>query len=317
MVQTPASEGRKRKRRRISGRREGREKVQYIQLDESTSPQPPLLSLPLKSKRKCCFFFFFRIRKRTIGKLAKSLTKQSIEEMQQIRAGGALRPGRERGAAGGAQPRAALRSPAQGRQRTAGGAQTRNTLSLLYFSPTETHPPAPGTGPRIPSISRGCGRPIRFISIAAAERRAGAGGEGGGRAHTSRPSRGLPGRQKHRHQAIAPQNELKGSALAPPRRDRSSLPTGWDEQDGETSESRAGISSKTAFRARGAEQGEVFLFYFGPLGLLEFFFFSATAPSFPKFSTILPFLSLFTPFRNDGLCPLIRTERLPLLLLLT
>lgn len=45
MVQTLGSEGRKRKRRRVSGRGEGREKVQYIQLDASTSPQPLLLSL--------------------------------------------------------------------------------------------------------------------------------------------------------------------------------------------------------------------------------------------------------------------------------
>lgn len=118
-------------------------------------------------------FFFCRIRKWTIRKLAKSLTKQSSEEMQQIRAGRALWQGGERGPAGGAQPRAAPRSAAQA-GRCAPRAGQRAPRAVLrpaipshccIFAPRQLiprgKPRSRGWGrtrPRNPSVSRGCGR---------------------------------------------------------------------------------------------------------------------------------------------------------------
>lgn len=52
----------------------GKRKVRYIQLDESASPQPPLLSLlslPLKSKRKCgSFRRITKLNHQEVGKIS-------------------------------------------------------------------------------------------------------------------------------------------------------------------------------------------------------------------------------------------------------
>lgn len=56
------------------GMERGKRKVRYIQLDESASPQPPLLSLlslPLKSKRKCgSFRRITKLNHQEVGKIS-------------------------------------------------------------------------------------------------------------------------------------------------------------------------------------------------------------------------------------------------------
>lgn len=182
----------------------------------------------------CCFFF--RIRKRTIRKLAKSLTKQSAEEMQPIRTGGALLT-REGSEGRCAEPRRTV-------QHNAGYLGQSSVppypLTAVISYPKETHPLGLDARPRTPSSTASAA--VQFGLFWA---KSGAAMVGSGRAHFF--PQGFPCPAKIPTPTRLFLKRAKRQLPAHPRRGFISLPTGRDKQDRETNSPMLGFVLKVHF----------------------------------------------------------------------